>query len=64
MEAKREPPLEDFLLLRPSSSSPETFQTTPSENQAAANRKNPKAEDEMEIVVTSPGNGISTGGMY
>lgn len=53
-------PLADFLLPRPSSSSPETFQTSPSENQAAANRKNPKAEDEMEILVTSPGNGIST----
>ena len=57
---EEETPLENFLLFRPSSSSPETFQTAPSEKQAAANRKNPKAETEIEIMVTSPGSRLST----
>lgn len=55
-EEEEPPPIEDFLLLQPpSSSSPETFQTSPSEDRAAAaHGKNPKAENENEIVVESP----------
>lgn len=59
---EEDPPIEDFLLLQPtfpSSPSPETFQTTPSENRAA-HRKKPKAENEIEILVTSPNNRKST----
>lgn len=51
---REDPPIEDFLLPQPTLPPQETFQTTPSENRVAHPENNPKAENEVEILVTGP----------